>query len=163
MPNTIDPKKLADGKLLLSLKHRFLETRKQEHLLPVLNCLRDSKVIVPLRAILNDEDAARIKNAAKGEKVTITHNVPITPDILVNGGKKYLPVFSNQAQIPMEYGENFSLGELSFLECIKMAASFQDVSGLVVDPFTEAMLIDNSNAELITKFRSRLSSTEDAE
>lgn len=163
MDRTIDPKQLADGKVLLSLKHQFITAQTHENLMPVLNCLRDSKVIVPLRAELNEEDTARLKNAQKGEKVSISHDVPVRPDILVNGGKKYLPVFSNPAQVPREYGENFSLGEIPFLTCVEMAQKFPDVSGIVLDAFTEAMILENKNAEMISKFKSRLSNAGDAQ
>lgn len=48
MEEYIDAKTLESGKVLLYLKHNFLENRSQETLFPLLSCLRDSQVLVPM-------------------------------------------------------------------------------------------------------------------
>lgn len=156
MEQLIDPKVLADGKLLLHLKHEFITNQNESTLLSVLHCLRDSTVIVPLHAQLSEEDRKRIANAPKGEEFTLDHDVMIEPDILVNGNLKYLPIFSNQKQIPREYGEQFTLAALTVPECVNMLREFREADGMVLDAFTEAMVIDAQNAEIMVKFKSRL-------
>lgn len=163
MPNTNETKQLEDGKLLLYLKRRFLQLQTRDALLPVLNCLRDSIVIVPIQITLSPEDHEKLMAADGSMPVKFSQKTPFKPDILQNDGRSYFPIFSNPAQLPPEYAEQFSTIELPVLQCIEMANRIGNLDGLVLDAFTEPMLIHNEAAKLIPKFKSHLRANESAE
>ena len=60
MEQKISRKDLDSGNLLRFLKHRFLTQQNRQTLMPVLACLRDSEVIVPVQVNVSDADRERI-------------------------------------------------------------------------------------------------------
>ena len=156
MEKKITKKALEDGGLLRHLKHDFLTRRNHQTLMPVLACLRDSEVIVPVQAVVSDADQARILNAAKGESVDTVDPVSFKPDLLQSEDGIFLPVFSNANQIDPEYAKNFSLLTVSAVDCIRSLLEMKNVNGLVIDAFTEAMLVPKESAEIILKMKSHL-------
>ncbi len=160
MKKDIDKKTLESGKVLLYLKHDFLSNRCQETLFPLLSCLRDSNVIVPVNITMSDFDRKQFINSKQGDTVTISDEMRCKPDILKNGDSFFFPMFSNEEQIPEEYGHNFSKIVLSVLQCIKMAKNYEHVCGVVLDAFTEPLVLEYNIADLIPQFESRLKSDE---
>lgn len=156
MGEYIDAKTLESGKVLLYLKHNFLENRSRETLFPVLSCLRDSQVIVPMNVTICKEDEEMFKNAQAGDTVSICGDIRLKPDILQNGDSFFFPMFSNMEQIPEDYGAHFSTINLSVLQCIEMAKSYKQVGGLVLDAFTEPMVLEYGIADIILQLESRL-------
>ncbi|MBQ9906291.1 MAG: SseB family protein [Oscillospiraceae bacterium] len=156
MEQKISKKELENGNLLRFLKHRFLTQQNRQTLMPVLSCLRDSEVIVPVQVNVSDADRARILNAAKGESVDTIDPVSFKPDLLQSEDGTFLPVFSSADQIDPEYAKNFALLTVPAVQCIRTALDMKDVSGLVIDAFTEAMLVPKESAEIILKMKSHL-------
>ena len=156
MDQKISKKELENGNLLRFLKHRFLTQQNRQTLMPVLSCLRDSEVIVPVQVNVSDADRARILNAAKGESVDTIDPVSFKPDLLQSEDGTFLPVFSSADQIDPEYAKNFALLTVPAVQCIRTALDMKDVSGLVIDAFTEAMLVPKESAEIILKMKSHL-------
>ena len=156
MEQKISKKELDSGNLLRFLKHRFLTQQNRQTLMPVLACLRDSEVIVPVQVNVSDADRERILNAAKGDSVDTIDPVSFKPDLLQNEDGTFLPVFSNANQIDPEYAKNFALLTVPAVQCIRTALDMKDVSGLVLDAFTEAMLVPKESAEIILKMKSHL-------
>lgn len=156
MEQKISRKELENGNLLRFLKHRFLTQQNRQTLMPVLSCLRDSEVIVPVQVNVSDADRARILNAAKGESVDTIDPVSFKPDLLQSEDGTFLPVFSSADQIDPEYAKNFALLTVPAVQCIRTALDMKDVSGLVIDAFTEAMLVPKESAEIILKMKSHL-------
>ncbi|MBR5362949.1 MAG: SseB family protein [Oscillospiraceae bacterium] len=156
MEQKISRKDLDSGNLLRFLKHRFLTQQNRQTLMPVLSCLRDSEVIVPVQVNVSDADRARILNAAKGESVDTIDPVSFKPDLLQSEDGTFLPVFSSADQIDPEYAKNFALLTVPAVQCIRTALDMKDVSGLVIDAFTEAMLVPKESAEIILKMKSHL-------
>lgn len=147
---------MANGNLLRYYKHQFLVKKNRDALLAVLACLRDSQVIVPVKASFGKEDEARIKAAPKGEVISSKKNLRMQPDLLTSDDGTFFPIFSDLQQLPAEYAEQFSTVTLPAVHCIEMALSIKDISGLVLDAFTEAMLIPKASAALIPKMKSHL-------
>ncbi len=156
MKRDIDKKTLESGKVLLYLKREFLSNRSKETLFPLLSCLRDSDVIVPVNVTVSDSDMKKFLNSKEGDIVTTSDEIRCKPDILKNGDKFFFPMFSNKEQIPKEYGRNFSSIVLSVMQCIKMAKSYEHVCGLVLDAFTEPLVLEYDIADLIPAFESRI-------
>ncbi|MBE7027328.1 MAG: hypothetical protein E7410_07215, partial [Ruminococcaceae bacterium] len=70
MKKDIDKKTLESGRVLLYLKHEFLSNRSKETLFPLLSCLRDSNVIVPVNVTMSDFDKEKFLNSKQGDVVT---------------------------------------------------------------------------------------------
>lgn len=156
MGEYIEAKTLESGKVLLYLKHNFIENRSQETLFPLLSCLRDSQVIVPMNVIMSEADEDMFMNVKVGDVVSTNDEIRLKPDILQNGDNFFFPMFSNAEQIPEDYGSHFSTINLSVLQCIEMAKSYEHVCGLVLDAFTDPVVLEYDLADLIPQFESRL-------
>ena len=125
-------KMLEGGKTLAYLKSRFLSKKTREQLEWLQACLHDSVLIVP------------------------TLPVSGKPDFLEDEeSKRYLPVFSQEEQMPDDYASEFDLKRLAFEDCYKLARSFPDVIALELDAFTEPFTISLDMAEVILKTPSR--------
>lgn len=156
MADYIEAKTLESGKVLLYLKHNFLENRCQETLFPLLSCLRDSHVIVPMNVIMSEEDEKMFMNVSVGDVISTNDDIRLRPDILQNGENYFFPIFSNREEIPEDYGSHFSTINLPVLQCIEMAKSYEHVCGLVLDAFTSPCVLEYELADLIKLFDSRL-------
>ena len=156
MEQTITRKEMEDGSILRRLKHIFLTEQNRQTLMPVLACLRDSELIVPVQITVSMEDAERIRSAESGEPTGTNDEAAFTPDLLQNDEGTFLPVFSAPQQIAPVYAQNFSLMRLTAVQCIHMLLAMEEATGLVLDAFTEPMLIPKESAELILKMKSRL-------
>ena len=154
MKKYIDPKKLEDGKVLVYLKHKYVEESTEENIYPLLGCLRDSQVLVPMNVTMSEEDEAMFKNADVGDVVQSKGDIRLIPDILQNDDKYYFPMFSNKEQMPEDYANHFSIIDLSVVQCIEMAKNIDKLSGLVIDAFTEPMVIKFDLADVIMKLES---------
>lgn len=124
---------LADGSTLVYLKHRFMEKKTKEQLDWIYACIRDSKLIVPL--------------------------IPISrkPDMLEDDeGTRYLAIFSQEAQMPEDYRDEFILEPMTFEACLELARSIPEIDSMALDGFTETMVIDFPLAEVILQTPSRL-------
>lgn len=127
----------ADGEMLRTIKESFLKERSFDNLGNVLMCLHDALVLVPCETDVNAEQVA-----ALAENAPVPGEVRFKPDIITDStGKKYLPVFSTESEVPEKYGRDFILCEDAFRHCFHMARNTADVEGLVLDPYTSAMVL----------------------
>lgn len=127
---------LENGEILIYLKKEFLKNQTEDNLIPLMSCLHDSVVLIPMNPP---------KNNVSNPK----------PDILQNGQSFYLPVFSQEQQYGDSYKNNFNFVKKPFLECIQEARNI-NADGLVLDPFTEHMIISFDIAEIIEVMPSQL-------
>ena len=157
---------LADGTMLKNAIHVFNNERTQEHIIDVMEFLRDSLVWVPGNAFVSEEDKAAIQKAVEdagddldslvGTEFVNQKNIRIKPDILKNGDQYYFPVFSSIEEMG-EYGKRFSKVQKHFLEVIPMAvANESSVSGIVVNAFTEPFVLDRGLFDMVKKMKSRI-------
>lgn len=157
---------LEGGDMLRTAIKAFNAERNQNNLIDVLELLRDSFVWIPCNAIPSDEDQARLEemlNAADGDldslKGMIFSNqdqIRMVPDILQNGDDFFFPVFTRDDEMG-EYGTHFSKLEKHFLEAIRLArGNEKNVKGIVIDAFSEPMVIDSELFDIIEKMKSRL-------
>jgi len=147
---------LEGGNVLRMLKHEFLTKQTREALMPVLACLRDSEVIVPVRILVNEADQEKILGAEKGAVISSEKQMQFQPDLLQNDEGTFFPIFSNEQQLAQEYAAQFTLLKVPALNCIQMMLALEDVDGLVLDASTEVMLIPRESAAIITKMKSHL-------
>ena len=123
---------LQGGNTLCYIKTRFLTKRNRETMDWLFACLRDSVLIVP--------------------------SLPISgrPDLLEDEtGSKYLPVFSQEEQMPRDYITEFDLRYMDFDECLSLAKSIPQVVGITLDAFSSPLDISFEMAEVIIRTPSR--------
>ena len=156
MEEKLNKQDYEDGKLLRYFKHVFLTEQTRRALMPVLGALRDTAVIVPVQISVSDADAEKILQLKKGETFDVKDQFKFKPDLLQNDEGTFFPAFSNAEQMPPEYAENFSPLHIPAVQCIRMASQMKNINGIVLDAFTEAMLIPMESALLILKMKSHL-------
>ena len=152
----IDPESLKSGEVLVSLKNAFLDNKNMDTLLALAACLRDSIVIVPMRVKMSEEDENRIKCAPEGSNVEISENIKIKPEILSNGTAQYFPMFSNEKQIPEAFARGVSTLTMSVVQCIQMAKTYDNLAGLVLDPFSREFEFGYELGDVILDMESHL-------
>ena len=160
---------LEDGSFLKKATEICNRNSTQLNMIKLLRILRDSYVWVPCNAILSDADYAMIEKMAKdaesgegldslkGQQFTTMDNVRLVPDILQNGDAFFFPVFTSAEEMG-EYGDHFSKVEKHFLETIVLARNNEkDVTGIVINAFSEPFVVNKELFELIDGMESSLS------
>lgn len=148
---------LEDGKILTALIARYSEESTRDNLISILRCLRDSQVWVPMNLNISDEDAEQFINSKKGDIVKSKDSIHLKPDILrTDDGTLFFPVFSQSEQMPYEYIQHFSTINLPFTQCVEMTEKMSDVDNIVVNAFTDRLLLDHQLQNIIRKLPSEL-------
>ncbi len=125
---------LSDGKMLKEAIETFNADKNKIKFFVVLEMLRDSNVFVPY--------------TKKGV------------DILSSNHKYYFPVFSSLVEM-WEYGEGISKISMPFLDAIKKAIKAdKNVEGIVVNAFTDSVVIPKSLFDMIQGLESRVENDE---
>ena len=142
-------KELENGDVLVALKSRFAEEKNQENLIALLKCMKDSKVIVPMRIEMSEEDAARIENATDGEEIETRDEIKMVPEILQDKEKRFFPMFSQIGQIPKEFGTSHNLMSMPTSEALDMAHQIENLDGIVLDAFSKSVAMPFVTADQI--------------
>ena len=138
MAEYVDREALRSGRILLELSNAFVQNGCRETLLPLLSCLRDSMVWIPMKMTVSERDQERLLKIKEGQQWKNKDEVQVEPNILRSpDGKLWLPIFSQESQIPAEYKKDFSMAEWPMLQCLEMAHRAENLEGIVLDPFTE--------------------------
>ena len=124
---------MKDGKMLRECIEQYKYYSSGNNQMVVYTCLRDSRVFVPWRA-------GRVNDMA----------------FLRENGKRYLPAFSNVAQMGDKAG-NLEVEEKDFLDVIT-AARFANVDGILVDPYTIPFLVEPREYDTISRMITRITS-----
>ena len=154
---------LEDGTMLEAAIHTFNEERTEEHLLDIMEILRDSYVWIPCNAVISDADQARLlamleekEDGIIGEEFVTHGETRLIPDILQNGDNFFFPVFSNEEAMG-EYGKSFSKVQKHFLEALVLAKNNEkDLAGIVINAFSEPYVLEKEIWALVEKMKSRI-------
>lgn len=153
----LDPAVLENGKVLLALKRNYLLTQSIEKLPPLLACLRDSLVWVPMNTVMGDQDKRRMQSVKAGDIFSPLEDIHLKPDILKSpDGHFWFPIFSQMEQMPETYSSHFSKLKMSVLQAIGMAHATEGVVGIVLDAFTQSIALNFEIADLIPTMESHL-------
>ena len=157
---------LEDGSFLKRAVEICNRNITKLNLIKLMRILRDSYVWVPCNAIMSDADNAMfeqmIKEAEEGDglesmtgmEVKTSDEVRMVPDILQNGDEFFFPVFSSAEEMG-EYGDSFSKVQMHFLEAANLAGNNEkDVTGIVINAFSEPFVIRKESFELIADIQS---------
>lgn len=155
---------LKDGSMLRAAIKAFNAEQSGEHWFDVTEILRDSTVFVPCDMKVCGEDERTILAMAGndpqslvGKVMRLSGDARFTPAYLENGeGECVLPVLSSNEKDERVAG--FSLIPAAFTDVIATALGSKDplVSGIVVDPFTDAFFLPVKILDIIANMPSRL-------
>lgn len=162
----LKPEDLEDGSMLREAIAAFNAERTEQGLIQIMEILRDSFVWVPCNAVLSELDQkafADLIDKADGNldslvgiELSNQDNIRMVPDILQNGDQFFFPAFITTEDMG-EYGQHFSKVQKHFLEVIALARNNEkNVSGIVINAFTEPWVLDREIFDLVEKMKSRL-------
>ena len=130
--------------------------------------LRDSWVWIPCNAVMSEADLAVLEQMVKnanveedpdalvGEEFTSQDAIRLIPDILKSGEEFFFPVFTSAEEMG-EYGEHFSKLQDHFLAAVNLAKNNEkNVSGIVINAFSEPFVIPKEVFDIIAKMDSSL-------
>ena len=150
----LEPKKdLENGKVLNELIKRFVDEPKGENLYPVLLCLIDSDVQVPMNMVISEEDMKKMENSNVGDELSLSNEVRMRPDWLQNPNtnKLYFPIFSTIEDATEEYSSNFSWINMDIDTCINFVEDNEECSGLILNAFTTPIVIEDDIYKILKK------------
>ena len=162
----LKPEDLEDGSMLLGAIRAFHAEGTKEAFFEILETLRDSYVWVPCNVVLSDADQkafADMMDKAGGDPAALVgmemknqEKIRLVPDILQNGEKFFFPAFITQEDLG-QYGQYFSKVRKHFLEVIDLARKNEkQLSGIVINAFTEPWILDRELFDLVENLKSRL-------
>ena len=152
---------LEDGSLLKKKLRVFSENRTERNYLNIIPVLEESYVYIPCTAILSDEDQKAVEEmvyshkddlgSIEGEVLTNYDPIRFVPDILQSGDAFFFPVFTSEEEMG-EYGNGFSKIAQHMQDVIRLAEKNEkDVSGIVINAFTDGFQIPREMFPSITK------------
>ena len=141
---------LAGGHIVTELIKDFMENKNEYNFKTVMSCLRDSDVYISARMVFSEEDQTRFAEAKPGEKISPKDKVKLNPGLLkTKDGKIYFPVFTMEEKIPEDQKKNAPGIKIPFTECIKMVLNVPTTEAMVVNPFSENLLLNKQNLQII--------------
>ena len=169
IPNmNFSPEELEDGSMLRNAILAFNQEKDVMYFLDILQIMRDSYIWIPCNMIMSGSDHSNIEQLIKqamekddldsliGTEFTTQDVVRMVPDILINSGKYFFPVFTSPEEMG-EYGTHFSKIQQPFLAAINKALhSEKDITGIVVNAFTTPFVLDRELFETVQNMISRL-------
>ena len=162
----LKPEALEAGSRLRQAIRTFQAEGTKEAFFEILETLRDSYVWVPCNAVLGEEDQKAFAEmmdkagddpaALVGMEMKNQEKIRLVPDILQNGDNFFFPAFITQEDMG-QYGQYFSKVKKHFLEAIALARNNEkQLSGIVINAFTEPWILDRKLFDLVEKLESRL-------
>lgn len=149
MNRKVNKKGLESGKVLLFLKERFLSNPTREFLLQFFDCLTDSKVYVPMNAVINKSTEDKLKCIQKGDTFKLDKEIRMKPDWLKKEGVLYFPIFCNVEEATEEYSKSFLWINLTIKECLNFVDGNKQCKGIVLDAFTNSMEIKDELLDVL--------------
>ena len=162
----LKPEDLEDGTMLREAHRAFQAEGTKEAFFEVLELLRDSWMWIPCSAILGEADQkafAEMMDKAGGDPAELVgmemknqEKIRLVPEILQNGEAFFFPAFITTEDMG-DYGQYFSKVKKHFLEVIALARNNEkQLSGIVINAFTEPWILDRELFDLVEKLKSRL-------
>lgn len=151
----VDPEELENGNILRMLVQQLGNKPCENHYVAVLRCLRDSFVWIPGNIQICEADTAAILRKKEGDTFSPQQDMKFVPTVLRNGDEFFLPVFSNMEQMG-EYGNSFSKLERHFFDAMRLALGKEEISGIVLDPFTSPCVVLKGDFDFVGNLPSML-------
>ena len=145
-PKNLSREKLEDGSVLVSVKERFQDDMTEENLLELMQILRDSIVILPMQVLMSAADAERMRLYEENMKFVAENEVQVVPAVTEIEGERYMLMFSQPEQIPVDFSESVTLMRAPYERVYQYFTEDESLYGIILDPFTENLELP---AELI--------------
>ena len=142
-----------DNHELENILEDFMKDRQKDKYVKVMETLEKSVILVPAMMPQNI-DAETEKLLKEGKPTQLPNQAKILPCLLKKEtGEQVLPIFTSPAQIPQDKKSPVVL-TLPFFSCIAMLMNAsQKLEGMVINPFTQNMLLPWSILEVAEKRR----------
>ena len=144
----VDPETLESGRVLQMLVEQLENFPCEKHYVAVLRCLRDSFVWIPGEIQISPADVESLSRKKAGDSFSPQHDMKFVPGLLKKDGEFFLPVFSNM-EVAEKYGSSLSKIQRHFFDAMRLALGQEDVSGIVLDPFTPPCVIWKGDFDFI--------------
>ena len=153
--NRIAPETLENGRVLQMLVEQLENTPCEEHYVAVLRCLRDSLVWIPGEIRISQLDARTICQKKAGDSFSPQQDMKFIPGLL----KMVKNFFCLFFQIWKLWGNTADLSvkfnDISLMPCVWLWGQ-EDVSGIVLDPFTSPCVVLKGDFDFIGNLPSLL-------
>lgn len=147
------PSELADGLVLKHLMGLFAQEGTTETRDALMQCLRDSMVVVPADEV--DDSTTPGTDDATGGTLIIDSDKAYRPNILENArGDHWLPAFTSPDEVNPQVRDRATLLTLPLTQCIDVARSHGGLSGIVVNVFSENLILPGRTCDYIAKLPS---------
>ena len=138
---------LEDGSFLKRAAGICARNRTELNMFKLLRVLRDSHVWIPCNLDLGDE---------KNKDIPIEECLRVGAKILKSGDKYFFPVFSAADEMGKS-GDNSTAIKCTFMYALSLAMNGkEEVSGIVINPFTEPFVVDSGFFGVLEEMKSSL-------
>ena len=125
------------------------QAEKMKLISAILEYMQDNLAWVPCNADYSEEDYNKIKDLKAGDTFSF-ENTKFKPDMLKHtSGQIFFPLFSQKEEAPADYADGFSWVKMPIAQCCRLAKNNPDCNGIIVNAFTNSLLITNELIEII--------------
>ena len=155
-PKKLSREKLADGSVLLFLKERFQDDMNEDNLIELMQVLRDSILLVPMKVLMSAADAERMRLYEENMKFVAENDIQVVPATATLEDQNYMFIFSQPEQIPVDYSDAVSIMRIPWEKVYQYFIDDEGIYGIVLAPFTENLEIPEELIHAISRMDSAL-------
>ena len=155
-PKKLSREKLADGSVLLFLKERFQDDMNEDNLIELMQVLRDSILLVPMKVLMSAADAERMRLYEENMKFVAENDIQVVPATATLEDQNYMFIFSQPEQIHVDYSDAVSIMRIPWEKVYQYFIDDEGIYGIVLDPFTENLEIPEELIHAISRMDSAL-------
>ncbi len=138
----IRKEELEDGSALKAVLEHFQNDRSEDNFGIVITILRSSSVMLACQAPKQDQTAN-----GNDEDSDL-----LAPQILENSGNIFFPVYSSENEFDKNTKDDNPVSiKMRFLKTLKIAESIDNLTGIVINPFTDNFIVDRKIFDAIKK------------
>lgn len=143
--NKDDIKRKKEEKMMEALLYTFFDDPNTDNIVNLFYHIIDSQVAIPGNFNVSDEDLNTFINSKKGDIIETNEQIGFNPEWLQNPdtNKVYFPIFTSSEMAPKEFSDKHSWLVADIDLCIELINKHEECSGLVLNPFTSPLEIDD--------------------
>lgn len=135
------------------LKDDFKNNPGLETITPLFRYLVDSTFYIPMYMVNKPISDEKIKNLKVGDTFISEEDLRFRADYLTTNGKDiYFPMFSSEDEAPEDYRKRFSMMPMNIYQCLEFADGKEGCVGMVLDAFTNNLIIKEKLLEMFRMF-----------
>lgn len=143
--NKDDIKRKKEEKVMEALLYTFLDDPNTDNIITLFYNIMDSHVAIPGNFNVSEKDLDSFMNSKKGDIVESNEEIGFNPEWLQNPEteKVYFPIFTSSEMAPKEFSDKVSWLVADIDMCIELVDKHKECSGLVLNPFTASIEIED--------------------